>query len=204
MWNPIKEAIDMKLYTRTGDTGKTSLIGGRADKDHIRIEAYGTLDELNSFTGLAAAELDTEVFPDLLEDLLHIQHELFDCGADLADIRENRAEKLNLEAVTRLENRIDVLTEEAPALERFILPGGTKAAAALHVARTVCRRAERQMVSLMKQEADVPSLPLQYVNRLSDYFFAAARIANARDHVQDVEYERSAIVFRLGKGKEDK
>jgi cob(I)alamin adenosyltransferase len=189
----------MKIYTRTGDKGKTSLIGGRVDKDSLRVEAYGTMDELNSFIGKAMTELDSGTFADLLEDLEAIQNELFDGGGDLANVMKERHYKLSEEPVEVLEKRIDALMEEAPPLEKFILPGGSPAAATLHIARTVTRRAERQTVSLMKAEEDVPAVVQRYLNRLSDYLFVAARIANARVNVPDNEYVRSAKVFRTGK-----
>lgn len=186
----------MKLYTKTGDTGKTSIIGGRVDKDHLRVEAYGTMDELNSFIGKAITELDATIFADMLEDLTAIQHELFDGGGDLANVMKERHYKLTEEAIIVLEQRIDVLSEEAPPLEKFILPGGTPAAATLHIARTIARRAERQTVSLMKEIDDVSPIVQKYLNRLSDYLFAAARIANSRVDVKDIEYIRSANVFK--------
>ncbi|SFG60101.1 cob(I)yrinic acid a,c-diamide adenosyltransferase [Sporolactobacillus nakayamae] len=189
----------MAIYTRTGDKGQTSIIGGRRDKDDIRIEAYGTVDETNSFVGLAIAQLDPALFQDLLDDLEKIQHELFDCGSDLASVIKERPNKLHQEMVDWLEKRIDALTDEAPNIERFILPGGTAASASLHIARTVARRAERCIAGLMKQDQALSSLPLRYINRLSDYFFAAARIANCRLHVKDVAYVRSARVFRGNK-----
>lgn len=185
----------MRLYTRTGDKGKTNLIGGRVDKDHLRVEAYGTLDEVNSFVGQALALLDKEKFPDICAELQKIQHELFDCGGDLAIANGKLPYKVTEEMVAFLETRIDEYVKEAPPLEKFILPGGSPAAAALHVARTVTRRAERRIVSLSKAEP-INEIVLQYVNRLSDYFFAVARVINARSGVKDVEYERSAIVFR--------
>lgn len=185
----------MRLYTRTGDKGKTNLIGGRVDKDHLRVEAYGTLDEVNSFVGQALALLDKEKFPDICAELQKIQHELFDCGGDLAIANGKLPYKVTEEMVAFLETRIDEYVKEAPPLEKFILPGGSPAAAALHVARTVTRRAERRIVSLSKAEP-INEIVLQYVNRLSDYFFAVARVINARFGVKDVEYERSAIVFR--------
>jgi cob(I)alamin adenosyltransferase len=188
----------MKIYTRTGDTGKTSVIGGRLDKDDIRVEAYGTLDEVNSFVGLAMAELDTKMFADVLNDLEKIQHELFDCGGDLATISDKAPEKLTSEAIEYLEQRIDVYIDETPELEKFILPGGSKPAATIHIARTVTRRAERLIVSLVKSGASVSPLSLQYVNRLSDYFFAVARVINFRLGLHDVEYIRSANVFKTG------
>ncbi|WP_353856690.1 cob(I)yrinic acid a,c-diamide adenosyltransferase [Bacillus sp. Bos-x628] len=187
----------MKLYTKTGDQGKTGLIGGRTDKDDMRVEAYGTLDEANSFIGLAHANLRQygELFQDVLSELIVIQHELFDCGGDLATMKPRQEGKLSEESVAVLEDRIDVYVEEASPLTKFILPGGTEGAALLHVARTVIRRAERQIVTLAKQE-DIPAVTCTYVNRLSDYLFAAARIVNHRLGQADVEYERSAHVFQ--------
>jgi len=194
----------MKLYTRTGDKGKTSLIGGRVDKDDIRVEAYGTVDEANSFVGQAVTQLDQAIFQDILSDLEKIQHELFDCGGDLANVTKQRDLKLTADSIKYLESRIDELIVEAPELERFILPGGAPAAASIHIARTVTRRAERLVVSLTKADPSVPELPLQFLNRLSDYFFAVARVINFRLNQNDVEYLRSAKVFRDGKRKSDK
>lgn len=193
----------MKIYTRTGDKGQTSVIGGRLDKDDIRVESYGTVDEVNSYIGLAVTELDATIFADVLADFEKIQHELFDCGGDLATISEKAPKKLTNEAITYLEERIDAFIVEAPELERFILPGGAKAAATIHIARTVTRRAERLVVSLIKSGAAVSPLSLQYLNRLSDYLFAVARVINFRLGVRDVEYVRSANVFRGGKRQEN-
>ncbi|SDH09139.1 ATP:cob(I)alamin adenosyltransferase [Alteribacillus persepolensis] len=192
----------MRLYTRSGDKGKTSIIGGRRDKDHIRVEAYGTCDELNAFVAKAAAGLDESIFSDIQPELIKIQHELFDCGSDLANVKSDAAYKVNAEMITFLEERIDVYIKEAPELERFILPGGSKEAADLHICRTITRRAERTTAALMKEE-EINNEVFKYLNRLSDYFFAAARVANHRLHVKDVEYERSAIVFRSKKKKND-
>jgi cob(I)alamin adenosyltransferase len=194
----------MKIYTRTGDKGQTSIIGGRVAKDNVRVEAYGTVDEVNCFVGQAVAQLQAELFQDVLDDLEKIQHELFDCGGDLANVMKKREPKLTKEAITYLETRIDAFIEEAPELERFILPGGSPAAASLHIARTVTRRAERLVVKLSKEDSSLSELPLQYLNRLSDYFFALARVVNFRLNVKDVEYVRSAPVFRDGKRKEVK
>jgi cob(I)alamin adenosyltransferase len=192
----------MKIYTRTGDKGQTSIIGGRVDKDDTRVDAYGTVDEVNCFVGQSIAELDSDHFQDVLEELEKIQHELFDCGGDLANVSTKREYKLKEESITFLEERIDEYIKEAPELERFILPGGTKAAASLHIARTVTRRAERLVVSLIKKEENVAPLALRYLNRLSDYFFALSRVINYRLNVKDVEYVRSAKVFRKEKRKE--
>lgn len=189
----------MHIYSRTGDKGKTSLIGGRVDKDDIRVEAYGTVDEVNCFVGQAMTQLSGDIFDDILDDLEKIQHELFDCGGDLANVMKERQVKLTAQAVEYLEKRIDAFIEEAPTTERFILPGGTPASATIHIARTVTRRAERLVVSLMKVDPEVSQVTLQYLNRLSDYFFALARVINFRLNEKDVEYIRSAKVFRNGK-----
>lgn len=187
--------IIVNLYTRTGDSGKTSIIGGRVDKDHLRVEAYGTIDEANSFIGQAMTLLTDPIFQDIYQELEKIQHELFDCGGDLAVVKEKYPYKAKEEMVTLLEERIDHYVKEAPPLEKFILPGGSNAAAVIHIARTVTRRAERCTVSLQK-EMDINGVVLKYLNRLSDYLFAVARVINFRLGVKDVEYERSALVFK--------
>lgn len=186
----------MKLYTKTGDKGKTSLIGGRVNKDDLRVEAYGTVDELNAFIGKAMTELDSTIFKDIIADLETIQHELFDCGGDLANVMKEPKYKLQESSIDVLEKRIDLLSEEAPELKRFILPGGTPASATLHIARTVTRRAERRVVTLMNEQENVPAVTQKYLNRLSDYFFAASRVINFRMKVKDVEYIRSSDVFK--------
>lgn len=188
----------MRIYTRTGDKGETGLIGARADKDDPRVEAYGTIDEANSFIGKTMTELDPEIYADLLEDLEAIQNELFDCGGDLADVRKEPQYKMTEQPVEVLESRIDELMDEPPLLERFILPGGSPAAATLHIARTITRRAERQTVTLMKAGEDFPPVVQRYLNRLSDYLFAASRVVNSRAGVPDNEYVRSAKVFKNG------
>lgn len=185
----------MKLYTKTGDEGKTSLVGGRVDKDHARVEAYGTIDEVNSFLGQAMTLLQDKVFSDLYKELEKVQHELFDCGGDLAVVNNKIPYKVTEDMITFLEERIDVYIQEAPPLERFILPGGSPASSSIHIVRAITRRAEREIVSLKKADA-INENVLKYVNRLSDYLFAVARVINARLGVKDVEYERSAIVFR--------
>ncbi len=186
----------MNIYTRTGDEGQTSVIGGRVRKDDIQVEAYGTIDELNSFVGQAAAMALEDQLSDLREDLIQIQQELFDCGSDLAFVQLSVDRyKVDASLSERLEQWIDRYESENPALERFILPGGSALAATLHVCRTVCRRAERRVVTLAAEQAINPAVR-QYLNRLSDYFFVVARTANVRAGVADVEYVRSARVFR--------
>ncbi len=196
----------MNIYTRTGDKGKTSIIGGRVDKDDFRVEAYGTIDELNAIIGKAMTELDAEKFKDLLDDLEKIQNELFDGGGDLANVMKERHYKLADEPIEEMEARIDVLMSEAPELQKFVLPGGSPAAATLHIARTVTRRAERLTVTLLKntEEGDVSPVVQRYLNRLSDYLFAAALVVNARLGAPNNEYVRSANVFTTSKKKDKK
>lgn len=177
----------MPLYTRTGDAGMTSLVGGqRIPKTHIRLEAYGTVDELNSHIGLLLAELRTDnvVCAALDADiqlLIDVQHLLFSIGSMLAtdtserDYRPGRY--VTPEDVQAMERAIDAAQEGLPGWRGFILPGGTRAAAQAHVCRTVCRRAERRIYA-MAAEAEVDQDLLAYVNRLSDYFFALAQKIN--------------------------
>ena len=186
----------MKIYTKTGDAGQTSLIGGRVRKDDLRVEAYGTIDELNCFVGQAQAlAQQEEQLADLSELLKNIQHELFDCGSDLAfaSLSEDKM-KVTREMTDALEPWIDRFVEETPALRRFVLPGGSYLSASLHVCRTVCRRAERRVVTLTAHH-EINVEVQRYLNRLSDFFFAAARLANTRLGQADIEYVRSANVF---------
>lgn len=186
----------MRIYTRTGDKGQTGVIGGRVDKDDVRVEAYGTVDELNCFVGQAMSFMNGEKYADLLADMLNIQHELFDCGSDLALLKQDlRPYKVTAEMVDQLEAWIDKYDAETQDLTRFILPGGSAVSSALHVCRTVCRRAERRVVTLAKEQP-INDEVRRYLNRLSDLFFTIARTANAREEVADVEYVRSAEVFR--------
>jgi cob(I)alamin adenosyltransferase len=186
----------LRIYTRTGDAGQTGVIGGRVDKDDVRVEAYGTVDELNCFVGQAMGFLDEAKFADLLADLLEIQHELFDCGSDLALLKQElRPYKVTVEMVDRLETWIDKYDAETVDLEKFILPGGSPASSALHVCRTICRRAERRVVTLARTQP-INEEVRRYLNRLSDLFFTAARVGNSRNDLKDVEYARSANVFR--------
>jgi cob(I)alamin adenosyltransferase len=178
----------VKLYTRTGDAGETSLFDGtRVRKDDARVEAYGDVDELNAWIGLARA-VDSNRS---LDPVLHeIQRDIFALGAQLADPADRIASRLTRAALTdadvsRLETLIDQLEAELPPLRRFILAGGTPAASALHVARTVCRRAERRIVAL---EPAVEPVLLRYVNRLSDLLFVLARIVNHRAGVAESEW----------------
>ncbi|CAM3542583.1 cob(I)yrinic acid a,c-diamide adenosyltransferase [Marinicrinis lubricantis] len=186
----------MKIYTRTGDEGKTSVIGGRVFKDDVRVEAYGTIDELNSFVGSSVSLMEDAMFSDMKKDLTEIQHELFDCGSDLSALKPGpKGYKVNAIMVERLEQWIDRYDQETKDLTRFILPGGTLLSSSLHICRTVCRRAERRVVTLAAQ-ADINEHVRTYVNRLSDLFFTLARVSNQRLGEPDVEYVRSAEVFK--------
>ena len=178
----------MKIYTRTGDTGETSLFSGdRARKDDPRVDAYGEVDELNAWLGFArASSLD----PALDAEIVTIQRDLFALGAQLADPADKLARRVTKAAIgdgqiLRLEQLIDRLEEELPPLRRFILAGGTPAGAALHLARTVCRRAERRMVAL---DPPIDPVLLRYVNRLSDLLFVLARTVNHRAGVSEIEW----------------
>jgi cob(I)alamin adenosyltransferase len=172
-----------KIYTRTGDAGLTALgIGERVPKHSLRIAAYGTVDETNAFIGMARLHLAAA--PKLDAMLGRVQNDLFDLGADLTTPEregKQRRERLRIseQQVERLEAEIDELNAELAPLTSFVLPGGSAAAAALHVARTVCRRAERGMVALANEPNEHVSAPaLKYINRLSDLLFVASRYAN--------------------------
>ena len=181
----------MKIYTRRGDAGETDLLGGgRVGKDDPRVEAYGEVDELNAGLGTCAA---ASPHADLRELVRGIQATLFSLGAYLASPDAGRRERAAIPAVGEgdveaLEKRIDAFESELEPLRRFILPGGTPAAAAFHVARAVCRRAERRAVALHRAEA-LPPLALRYLNRLSDLLFVLARVENRRAGIPDVEWE---------------
>jgi cob(I)alamin adenosyltransferase len=178
----------MKIYTRTGDTGETSLFGGaRVRKDDARIEAYGTIDELNSFLGVARASWPSSSF----DGELHlIQSDLFDIGAHLASPGTSRFAGPDTARVAALEQAIDAMESELAPLKSFILPGGSLAASQLHVARTVCRRAERLVVALHDDD-EATKASIAYLNRLSDFLFVAARFANHSQGVADVPWTRT-------------
>jgi cob(I)alamin adenosyltransferase len=182
----------VKIYTKTGDRGETGLFdGSRASKASPRVEAYGDVDELNAMLGVALAFIRED--QELRSCLLDIQRDLFVVGAHLADPKARVATKRGAKAsltedkVTQLERWIDHFEEQLPPLRQFILPGGSKGGATLHHARTVCRRAERQVVAL-SQQVDIAPLLIIYLNRLSDFLFVAARLENQRRNYAEIPW----------------
>jgi cob(I)alamin adenosyltransferase len=183
----------VKIYTRTGDTGETGLFDGtRVLKSDARVSAYGEIDELNAWLGLARSSLAGEA--EMFEMVVQIQRDLFAVGAKLADPSRKIAERVSKTGIgpadiVRLERWIDMLESLLPPLRRFILAGGSQSGARLHVARTVCRRAERSMVALRAgDESAVEPALIIYVNRLSDLLFVMARVANFRDDTPEIEW----------------
>lgn len=187
-----------KIYTKTGDLGKTRLVGGsECSKATTRIEAYGAVDELNSYIGVAIRETEKGVenlgllelknptahprMMELANNLRRVQNELFNVGSQLACEKEDTRKMLppvSSDFIAKLEKEIDVMTESLEPLKEFILPGGATSASHLHVARTICRRSERQIVRLIEEGHPEMLSCMQYLNRLSDYLFTAARFAN--------------------------
>jgi cob(I)alamin adenosyltransferase len=179
--------VGMKLYTKRGDKGLTDLIGGaRVSKNHLRVGAYGAVDELNATIGLALAECEIDA---IREPLITVQSRLFDLGADLAtpSSDETASARIKRDHVEELERSIDSTSDRLEPLRNFIMPGGTTLAARLHLARTVCRRAERDVVALADADR-VDPISTIYLNRLADLLFALARLANAEAGVADVPW----------------
>jgi cob(I)alamin adenosyltransferase len=182
----------VKIYTRTGDSGETGLFDGtRVSKTDARVATYGDVDELNAWLGLARSRIADQ--PETAEMLLEIQRDLFAVGARLADPAHKIAERVTkaaipADAVEKLERWIDALDSLLPPLRRFILAGGCEGGAALHVARTVCRRAERSIVALHESGTEIEPALIQYVNRLSDLLFVMARAVNLRADTPEIEW----------------
>ncbi|MBI2622020.1 cob(I)yrinic acid a,c-diamide adenosyltransferase [Candidatus Microgenomates bacterium] len=186
----------LKIYTRTGDKGQTSLFGGkRVAKDDIRVEAYGTVDELNSAIGMIIAEISNIKYQisNIKKELTKIQHDLFEIGSMLASASIKRstldAKRLGNRAID-FELLIDKLTKELPELHNFILAGGGGAGSLLHFARTICRRAERRVVSLSKKEKVALEI-LIYLNRLSDLLFTMARFVNFKEKRKEIIWKKN-------------
>ncbi len=183
--------MSSKIYTKTGDKGTTSLIGGtKVSKSHRRIEAYGTVDELNSFIGLCRDHLKTEPIPHVLQE---VQDRLFTIGSALACDPEKEPKlkipDLKEVDITLLEKEMDTMNETLPPMRSFILPGGHIAASTLHVARCVCRRAERCCVRLQKKNDAIEPLIITYLNRLSDYLFVLSRFASFILKVEEIPWK---------------
>lgn len=179
----------MPIYTRTGDKGQTSLYGGkRVLKTNARVDTYGTVDELNSILGIVIAFL-TAQNTSTKKELTAIQHDLFDIGAYLANPKALPIRRLE-KRVSEFEHLIDVMTRKLPELRNFILPGGSKAGATLHHARTVCRRAERRLVAL-QQDEEIDEHLVKYINRLSDLLFTMARYVNHNDKQKETLWKQS-------------
>jgi cob(I)alamin adenosyltransferase len=182
--------LPVKIYTKTGDAGETGLFGvGRVRKNALRVEAYGEVDELNACLGFGCTALAD---PSLVGLLVDIQRDLFALGAQLADVRKDKAKETEKAAfpeqkVANLEQAIDRVEAELPPLKSFILPGGCEEGARLHLARTVCRRAERRIAALAERE-EVSPVILAYVNRLSDLLFVLARLVNHRTGVEEIAW----------------
>jgi cob(I)alamin adenosyltransferase len=191
----------LQIYTRTGDKGYTKIIGGiQLAKDSERIKAYGTIDELNSFVGYAITLIKNNDY--LINELTQIQQYLFDCGNDLATPTGKGTYRVTSALTEWIEKSIDARQDIPREVESFILPGGSQAASILHICRTIARRAERDIVTFQWTN-DMNEEVLIFVNRLSDYFFLVARVANENEGIEDVLYERSGNVFHIDLKKED-
>lgn len=177
-----------KIYTRRGDSGETTLVSGhKVPKSNIRLEAYGSIDELNSFIACLLNEINSR------EDrtfLLRIQSNLFVIGGYLANDMETDSSSISQEEVDLLEKEIDKMDDMLPPLKHFILPGGSRGSAHAHVCRTVCRRVERTIYHL-KEKANIEPIALRYINRLSDYFFLFARKENFINHIDEIIWEKA-------------
>ena len=183
--------MSSKIYTKTGDLGKTSLIGGtKVPKSHIRIDAYGTVDELNSFIGLVSDYFKDDISRTTLKE---IQDRLFTIGSSLACDPEKEPKMkipdLKETDITFLEREIDAMNEELPPMKSFILPGGHIAVSTAHVARCVCRRAERCCVNMQEHELFVEPVVIKYLNRLSDYLFVLSRYISYKLHIAEVKWQ---------------
>ena len=182
----------MKIYTKTGDSGQTGLIGGsRVWKNNARLEAYGTIDELNAFVGL----LGTHPLPEQVSEFLQgIQHNLFVIGSNLATDQE----KVNLKPasiveeqdIVDLENEIDRMDDALPPLSNFVLPGGSAGGAVSHICRTITRRAERRIMDLLQTQLEIDPLILKYINRLSDYFFTLSRYTTVNEGNKEIFWKK--------------
>ena len=180
------------IYTKTGDQGGTSLVGGkRVDKDDVRVEAYGTIDELNSFIGLLAhnSKIDHDDLPKII---YRIQNKLFNIGAYLATDGAEKAMGMYIADITELESKIDEMDAELPPMRGFVLPGGSRLSALCDICRTITRRAERRVIALGRATGTtIDPLVLQYLNRLSDFFFVLARYNNISTQTEEILWDKN-------------
>lgn len=181
-----------RIYTKRGDRGETSLVGGqRLPKDDLRIECYGTVDELNAFVGMACVSASEAGLTGLAQILTRVQHELFNLGSILATLPEDvhpKQPRVTEEEVLRLETDLDRMNEGLPELRSFVLPGGTRLNTELHACRTICRRAERLLVALARKE-NIDDVGIRYLNRLSDALFVWSRWANHQLKTPEILWE---------------
>ncbi len=183
----------MKIYTKTGDAGKTSLLGGkRVDKDCIEIDAIGEIDELNSCIGVLIEEVEDEKYTRVRNKLQSIQNNLFTLGSMVAAVQTTSVKipVLKNSDITKLEKWIDAMTGELPPLKQFILPGGGEVASWSFFARSVCRRAERRLVELGRENSALSPVAIRYVNRLSDLLFVLARWLNMKEGITDIPWKK--------------
>ncbi|MDH6363375.1 cob(I)alamin adenosyltransferase [Enterococcus sp. PF1-24] len=186
--------IKMKIYTGYGDTGYTRMVGGtRERKNHPRVETYGSIDTLNSQVGFAVSLLAKE--DSLRTELLQVQQWIFQCSSDFATPDEKRPYRLETQATPWLEKKVDEYWQQLPSLDKFILPGGTQIASALHLCRCFTREVERKAVTLIENGGTYNPETLIFLNRLSDYFFALARWVNCQANETEIVYENSSKVF---------
>ena len=193
----------MKIYTKYGDEGFTRLAGGeRVSKTHVRVEAYGTMDEVCSLLGVIVAEIRendklNKILGEIRKECENIQQQLFDCGSDLAIPHGLREYKQKIDDVKWLEQRMDEYIPLLPKLEYFIIPGGSKISSMLHLIRSNTRNLERKMVAVIEENEKINKIGLQYINRLSDYFFVIACLVNLKLGINETVYKKSKKIFKV-------
>ena len=197
----------MKIYTKYGDEGFTRLAGGkRVSKTNVRVQAYGTMDEVCSLLGVIVAEIRendklNKVLGEIRKECENIQQQLFDCGSDLAIPHGLREYKQKIDDVKWLEQRMDEYIPLLPKLEYFIIPGGSKISSMLHLIRSNTRNLERKMVAVIEDGEEINKIGLQYINRLSDYFFVIACLVNLKLEINETVYKKSKKIFKVKNGQ---
>lgn len=197
----------MKIYTKYGDEGFTRLAGGkRVSKTNVRVQAYGTMDEVCSLLGVIVAEIRendklNKVLGEIRKECENIQQQLFDCGSDLAIPHGLREYKQKIDDVKWLEQRMDEYIPLLPKLEYFIIPGGSKISSMFHLIRSNTRNLERKMVAVIEDGEEINKIGLQYINRLSDYFFVIACLVNLKLEINETVYKKSKKIFKVKNGQ---